>query len=529
MAHDDHATCLGLSRRTFMRRAGVSAGAALLLGQNLRASSPAARVVSAPTQNRAPLAAQPYQLLPLGLVRPAGWLRRQLDIQANGMSGHLDEIWPDVGPSSGWLGGTGEAWERGVNIAMELKASSVWSLMSGSQMDRDAVHEQLTELDTYHGLPIGIFSADQHLSGRNPSQGIELCAVVETMYSLEQTLAITGDVSLADRLERIAFNALPATLTEDMWAHQYDQQPNQIQCSVAPGPWGTDRPDANIFGLEPHFGCCTANFHQGWPKLTASLWMASGEGGLAAMVYAPCEVLTRVRDVAIRVRQSTDYPFKDDVHIRIEPDAEVVVPLKLRVPGNACAARVRLNGYLTQSEPQAGFIVIGRRWRKGDRLEVAFDFGTRAVRGFNRSVSIEHGPLLFSLPIEPKWSKLSEHGPMADWEVRPTSAWNYGIEELSPLNRSEQPVSALLRRFSVSLRIGIAIAVVSILRRTFILQDVLDGALVYVDMSVTDLGVCRRILRRAFELRRVFEFEEGLLPGDSMTSSKALSRDEKWA
>ena len=29
------------------------------------------------------------------------------------MGGHLDEFWLDVGPNSGWLGGTGESWERG--------------------------------------------------------------------------------------------------------------------------------------------------------------------------------------------------------------------------------------------------------------------------------------------------------------------------------------------------------------------------------------------------------------------------------
>jgi len=52
-------------------------------------------------------------MLPLGSIRPAGWLKRQLQIQANGLSGHLDETWPDVGPNSGWLGGPGESWERG--------------------------------------------------------------------------------------------------------------------------------------------------------------------------------------------------------------------------------------------------------------------------------------------------------------------------------------------------------------------------------------------------------------------------------
>ena len=52
-------------------------------------------------------------MLPLGSIRPAGWLRAQLQTQANGLSGHLDETWADVGPNSGWLGGSGESWERG--------------------------------------------------------------------------------------------------------------------------------------------------------------------------------------------------------------------------------------------------------------------------------------------------------------------------------------------------------------------------------------------------------------------------------
>src|ERR1700757_3666985 len=46
-------------------------------------------------------------------VRPKGWLLDLLQIQARGLTGHLDEFWPDVGPQSGWLGGKGESWERG--------------------------------------------------------------------------------------------------------------------------------------------------------------------------------------------------------------------------------------------------------------------------------------------------------------------------------------------------------------------------------------------------------------------------------
>jgi hypothetical protein len=67
----------------------------------------------APVKNRSPLQPNSFYLLPLTSVRPTGWLRRQLQIQAAGLTGHLDEFWPDLGPNSGWLGGTGESWERG--------------------------------------------------------------------------------------------------------------------------------------------------------------------------------------------------------------------------------------------------------------------------------------------------------------------------------------------------------------------------------------------------------------------------------
>ncbi|HLW78700.1 MAG TPA: hypothetical protein VKU44_03785, partial [Terriglobia bacterium] len=75
-----------------------------------RAAKPS---TSGPVRARAPLRPNALDFLPLGSIKPAGWLRRQLEIQASGLTGHLDEVWADVGPNSGWLGGTGESWERG--------------------------------------------------------------------------------------------------------------------------------------------------------------------------------------------------------------------------------------------------------------------------------------------------------------------------------------------------------------------------------------------------------------------------------
>ena len=44
-------------------------------------------------------------------IKPEGWLKKQLEIQKNGLSGNLDKMWPDIKNSS-WIGGDKEGWER---------------------------------------------------------------------------------------------------------------------------------------------------------------------------------------------------------------------------------------------------------------------------------------------------------------------------------------------------------------------------------------------------------------------------------
>lgn len=64
--------------------------------------------------NRAPLRPNPYIALPLGAIKPQGWLKEMLVRQKNGMTGKLDELYPLVmNERNGWLGGDGDQWERG--------------------------------------------------------------------------------------------------------------------------------------------------------------------------------------------------------------------------------------------------------------------------------------------------------------------------------------------------------------------------------------------------------------------------------
>jgi len=322
---------------------------------------------------------------------------------------------------------------HGVNNGQAVKTGPAWSLVSASSADRDAALKMVSELEKYHGLPNGMFSCDEHLAGLNPSQGSELCTVVEYMFSLEQSLAITGDPSFGDRLERLAFNALPGTFTDDMWAHQYNQEPNQVECSLHQKPWGTDGPESNLYGLEPNFGCCTANFHQGWPKFTGSLFMLSGaqdsgaQDGLVAAAYAPCEVHTVLRGVAVHLVEETEYPFHGSVKLRVDPATPLEFPLQLRIPGWATGTHIAVNGQPVPEPKPGSFASIDRSWRSGDLIEIAFPMKPRTSRWFHDSIAVERGPLVFSFGIGESWVKLRDRGMTADWQVFPTDRWNYAL------------------------------------------------------------------------------------------------------
>jgi len=315
-----------------------------------------------------------------------------------------------------------------VNNAMALKTEGEWWLVSGDASDRGAVTRQLEEMDRYHLLPNGVHSGDEHYAGRNPSQGTELCAVVEGMYSIENVLAIFGNASLGDRLEKMAYNPLPGTFSADMWAHQYDQQPNQVLCTLQKRDWTNNGPDSNLFGLEPNFGCCTSNFHQGWPKFVASLWMATNDHGLAAVAYGPSEVHAMVRGgIPVSIIEDTEYPFRDRIRLTVNPAKNAAFPLELRIPQWATASRISVNGEPETTIRPGNFHRIDREWRAGDIVEINLPMNLRVSRWYQNSIAVERGPLVYSLKIGENWKKLRGKSPAPDWEVYPTTPWNYGL------------------------------------------------------------------------------------------------------
>ena len=564
--------------------------------------------------NPEPLFQNAYIKLPLGMVKPAGWLKSQLQNQAAGLTGNIDDFWPDLVNSS-WRGGNGEAWERGpyfldglvplayllkderlinkvktwiepilasssdtgwygpsknkdrwplavankvlmqyyeathderainvltkyfrylhdarpdwpdkewrgvramenavtgywlyrqtgqpwiletiqsiqknspdwttyyekfpwdsaastdkkiplnwgsdgltahvVNNAMAIKYPGLWYQQSMDERFKKAVFSGIEKYDINHGQAGGRFSGDEHLSGKSPGRGTELCSVVEYMFSLEELYEIFGDNSLADRLEILAYNSLPGTTTPDMWAHQYDQQTNQVLISGAKRDWSSNGDYSNIYGLMPNFGCCLANMHQGWPKFIESMWMATNDNGLAAVTYGPSVVKAMVgKGKEVTITEETNYPFNGSVKLTINTEKAVRFPIDLRIPGWADPVTIKFKGKTIKVKSGPTF-KINERWKSGDQIILEMPMQLRVEKRYNNSLAVLRGPVYFSLRIDKEYKSVKinydnfSYKGSIDWEIIPKSAWNYGLLiDKTNINRgikvTENPVS----------------------------------------------------------------------------------------
>ena len=308
-----------------------------------------------------------------------------------------------------------------VNLVMMLKSEAVSCELLGASYT-DHAEELRSLLAQYNGTVYESFTGDECLSGLSSIQGTELCGIVEQMYSYELLYAYTGESKWAERLEVLAFNALPAAISEDMWTHQYDQMSNQISCERFLGHpiFGTNDRDAHLFGLEPHYGCCTANFGQGWPKFALSAFMHK-ENTIVNAVMVPSEL----RADGVRILLETEYPFKNSARYKIASDKDFT--FVVRIP--SFAKNVKINGEAFDGSELRLDIPCGER-------EIFVEFET--VPHFEKRPhglhAVKCGSLIFALPI-PYTTNMLEYEkdgvvrqyPYCDYELIPQGDWNYGF------------------------------------------------------------------------------------------------------
>ena len=320
---------------------------------------------------------------------------------------------------------------HGVNVGMGIKDPVVHYQRTGDTLYLKALRTGFNDLMTLHGLPFGMFSADEDLHGNDPTQGTELCAIVEAMFSLENAIALTGETEYMDALERMTFNALPAQTTDDYNNKQYFQIANQV--NIKRGVFNFSLPFErgmnNVLGMRSGYTCCLANMHQGWTKFASHLWYATPDKGIAALHFSPNTVTTKVGNdnTQVTIDEVTSYPFSGNIEFRVAVTKEVSFPLHIRIPGWCKEAIVSLNGQTLRKERGGKITVVNRRWKTGDKLTLELPMEVLTSNWGRNSRTLERGPLVYGLKLEEYWEQKTDEKEGDYFNVLTTSAWNFGL------------------------------------------------------------------------------------------------------
>ena len=321
-----------------------------------------------------------------------------------------------------------------VNMSQSFGEPTTYGLQTGDPKHLQAADRNYRQIRQLYGqVPGGMFCSDENCREgyTDPRQAVETCGMVEMMLSSEILLRFTGDPIWADRCEDVAFNSFASALTADLKALRYMTSPNLVQSdrqSKAPG----FQNGGPMLHLNPHLHrCCQHNIGHGWPYYAEHLWLATPDNGLAAVFYSECEVTAQAGDgTPVTINEMTHYPFDGEMVFLVTPDNSVEFPLYLRIPTWSEQAEVRING-LKQNmvTPLKGYIKIVRKWSKGDqiRLTLPMPIRLRTWTENKNSVSVDRGPLTYSLKIGEKYVREGGTEKWPGWEIYPTTPWNFGL------------------------------------------------------------------------------------------------------
>jgi Beta-L-arabinofuranosidase, GH127/Domain of Unknown Function (DUF1080) len=317
-----------------------------------------------------------------------------------------------------------------VNVAQALKFPVVYAQLQDLPSNLEAFSKGIAHIMHDHGQPEGLGSGTEFLAGTSSIEGVETCTVVEWMQSLETAAKVIHDVKIGDQLEKVAFNALPAQFSWDFKNHSYYTLPNQVQSIHGEHGFNQDYATGIVSSPYSGYGCCRYNMHMGWPYFLKSSVLATPEKGLAVITYGPMEIETVVAEnKKIKITEETNYPFEEQIRLKVELAAGTYFPLILRVPAWSVKPGIRLNGATLKGVKAGEMFTIAREWKNHDQLELTFPMEISTRTQVNNSVSVERGPIVYALEIK-AINKVTKTHPVTgftDYEIHPESAWNYGL------------------------------------------------------------------------------------------------------
>ncbi|MDX2246463.1 MAG: glycoside hydrolase family 127 protein [Bacteroidia bacterium] len=238
----------------------------------------------------------------------------------------------------------------------------------------------------------------------------ETCAAIGSVYWNQRLFLLTGESKYYDVIERTLYNGLIAGISVDGKKFFY---PNPLESD---GKY-TFNQGACTRSSWFDCSCCPTNMIRFIPSLPGLVY-ATKEEELYVNLYISSQAKVNIGNQPVEVIQQTDYPWKGNVTISLNPSKKSAFTLKMRLPGWANnqvipgelyaytsrgdeRIQLSVNGATVPIKITQGYIEISREWDKGDKIELIFPMVVRKVKANGSvnenagKVAFEYGPIVY--------------------------------------------------------------------------------------------------------------------------------------
>jgi DUF1680 family protein len=224
----------------------------------------------------------------------------------------------------------------------------------------------------------------------NDSAYAETCAAIGMALWNHRLFLMSGDGKYADVLEREVYNGLLSgvSLSGDRFFYV--------------NPLGSKGRHHRV----PWFdcSCCPTNIVRYIPGMGERVY-AYKDNSVWTVLYMGNTASLSLKDGKVKLTQETQYPWKGEITLKVEPEKDLAFNLYLRIPGWCRSApAVKVNGELLKKiQPETGYVRISRTWKMGDVVHLRLPMPVERVYAHPNvkadvgRVALQRGPVVYCL------------------------------------------------------------------------------------------------------------------------------------
>ena len=227
----------------------------------------------------------------------------------------------------------------------------------------------------------------------------ETCANIGNVLWNWRMFLLTGESKYADIVELALYNSVLSGVSMDGTKYFYT---NPL-AATANYPYHLRWEGGRIPYISKS-NCCPPNVVRTIAEVNNYMY-SIGEKGLYVNMYGGNVLATALHDgTKIKLEQTTEYPWNGKIAITIKEATDKPVNIFLRIPGWSKSYTLKINNAFPKvRDRDGGFVIAGRKWNAGDKIELVFDMPATLIESnplveeTRNQVTVKRGPIVYCL------------------------------------------------------------------------------------------------------------------------------------